>query len=87
MNRQTTQEWEFETLNVSADGAVLLVEITAPHMNLLGPELVRDLPQNMSGQYGARCQPKAVVAAATAPGVCSVTRAARCRCVRGTPPR
>ena len=34
---------EFETLNVQADGAVLLVEIAAPPMNLLGPELVRDL--------------------------------------------
>ena len=43
MNSQTTQEWEFETLNVSADGAVLHVEIAAPPMNLLGPELVRDL--------------------------------------------
>ncbi len=37
------QEWAFETLNVSADGAVLLAEIAAPPMNLLGPELVRDL--------------------------------------------
>ena len=35
--------WVFETLNVQADGAVLLVEIEAPPMNLLGPELVRDL--------------------------------------------
>ena len=35
--------WVFETLNVQADGAVLLVEIAAPPMNLLGPELVRDL--------------------------------------------
>jgi enoyl-CoA hydratase/carnithine racemase len=43
MDSQPTQEWEFETLNVSADGAVLLVEISAPPMNLLGPELVRDL--------------------------------------------
>jgi enoyl-CoA hydratase/carnithine racemase len=33
----------FETLKVSRDGAVLFVEITAPPMNLLGPELVRDL--------------------------------------------
>jgi len=33
----------FETLNVTTDGAVLLVEIAAPPMNLLGPELVRDL--------------------------------------------
>ena len=33
----------FDTLNVHADGAVLGVEIAAPPMNLLGPELVRDL--------------------------------------------
>jgi enoyl-CoA hydratase/carnithine racemase len=33
----------FETLNVRADGAVLFAEISAPPMNLLGPELVRDL--------------------------------------------
>jgi enoyl-CoA hydratase/carnithine racemase len=33
----------FETLDVRADGAVRFVEIAAPPMNLLGPELVRDL--------------------------------------------
>jgi enoyl-CoA hydratase/carnithine racemase len=33
----------FETLNVRSEGAVLFVEISAPPMNLLGPELVRDL--------------------------------------------
>jgi enoyl-CoA hydratase/carnithine racemase len=33
----------FETLHVRADGAILRVEIAAPPMNLLGPELVRDL--------------------------------------------
>src|SRR5262249_54568166 len=33
----------FETLRVSREGAVLFVEIAAPPMNLLGPELVRDL--------------------------------------------
>ena len=33
----------FETLTVRADGPVLIVEIAAPPMNLLGPELVRDL--------------------------------------------
>ena len=32
-----------ETLNVRTDGAVLFAEIAAPPMNLLGPELVRDL--------------------------------------------
>jgi enoyl-CoA hydratase/carnithine racemase len=33
----------FETLRVRAEGAVLFVDISAPPMNLLGPELVRDL--------------------------------------------
>ncbi len=33
----------FETLNVLREGAVLFVEISALPMNLLGPELVRDL--------------------------------------------
>jgi enoyl-CoA hydratase/carnithine racemase len=37
------QKWVFETLNVRADGGVLEVGIAAPPMNLLGPELVRDL--------------------------------------------
>src|ERR1044072_6410713 len=34
---------DFETLKVRRDGGVLFVEIAAPPMNLLGPELVRDL--------------------------------------------
>jgi Enoyl-CoA hydratase/isomerase len=33
----------FETLNVRKEGVVLFAEIAAPPMNLLGPELVRDL--------------------------------------------
>jgi enoyl-CoA hydratase/carnithine racemase len=33
----------FETLKVRSEGAVLFVEIAAPPMNLLGPDLVRDL--------------------------------------------
>ena len=33
----------FETLKVRKDCAVLFAEIAAPPMNLLGPELVRDL--------------------------------------------
>jgi enoyl-CoA hydratase/carnithine racemase len=33
----------FETLRVRREGGVLFVEIAAPPMNLLGPELVRDL--------------------------------------------
>jgi len=34
---------DFETLSVRKEGAVLFVRISAPPMNLLGPELVRDL--------------------------------------------
>jgi enoyl-CoA hydratase/carnithine racemase len=33
----------FETLIVRKEGAVLFVEIAAPPMNLMGPELIRDL--------------------------------------------
>src|SRR4051794_18630495 len=33
----------FETLQVSTEGPVLFAAISAPPMNLLGPELVRDL--------------------------------------------
>jgi enoyl-CoA hydratase/carnithine racemase len=33
----------FETLRVRREGGLLFVEIAAPPMNLLGPELVRDL--------------------------------------------
>ena len=39
----TTDRWTFETLTVQVDGGVLFAEIAAPPMNLLGPELVRDL--------------------------------------------
>jgi enoyl-CoA hydratase/carnithine racemase len=41
MNRSTSAE--FETLTVLAEDSVLFVTIDAPLMNLLGPELVRDL--------------------------------------------
>ncbi|TCC44771.1 enoyl-CoA hydratase/isomerase family protein [Kribbella pittospori] len=34
---------EYETLTVRRDGAVLVAGINSPPMNLLGPELVRDL--------------------------------------------
>ncbi|UAK26270.1 enoyl-CoA hydratase/isomerase family protein [Sphingomonas nostoxanthinifaciens] len=34
---------DYETLDLHADGAILFVTINAPPMNLLGPELVRDL--------------------------------------------
>jgi enoyl-CoA hydratase/carnithine racemase len=37
------EQWAFETLDVRAETGVLFVEINAPPMNLLGPELVRDL--------------------------------------------
>ncbi len=37
------QEITFETISARKDGAVLFAEILAPPMNLLGPELVRDL--------------------------------------------
>src|SRR5262249_8695126 len=33
----------FETLEMTRDGAVASVEISVPPMNLMGPELVRDL--------------------------------------------
>jgi enoyl-CoA hydratase/carnithine racemase len=39
----TSDSWGFETLTVNVDGPVLFAEIAAPPMNLLGPELVRDL--------------------------------------------
>lgn len=34
---------DFETLKIRGEGGVLFAEISAPPMNLLGPELVRDL--------------------------------------------
>jgi hypothetical protein len=40
---RTPDAWAFETITVHIDGPVLLAEILAPPMNLLGPELVRDL--------------------------------------------
>jgi enoyl-CoA hydratase/carnithine racemase len=39
----TPDSWTFETLTVQINGGVLFAEISAPPMNLLGPELVRDL--------------------------------------------
>jgi hypothetical protein len=33
----------FETLTARTEGGVLFAEIAAPPMNVLGPELVRDL--------------------------------------------
>ena len=39
----TAECWTFETLTARVEGPVLFVEIAAPPMNLLGPELVRDL--------------------------------------------
>src|SRR5262245_24056314 len=40
---------DFETLKVSKEDGVLFVEIAAPPMNLLGPELVRDLVTLIKG--------------------------------------
>jgi enoyl-CoA hydratase/carnithine racemase len=39
----TRDVWTFETITVVVDGPVLSADILAPPMNLLGPELVRDL--------------------------------------------
>jgi enoyl-CoA hydratase/carnithine racemase len=39
----TPGPWTFETLRVQPDGGVVFAAIAAPPMNLLGPELVRDL--------------------------------------------
>ena len=44
----------FETLTASREGGVLFAEILAPPMNLLGPELVRDLVSLYSGRRGRR---------------------------------
>src|SRR3954451_2574072 len=41
--RARPETWPFVMLDVEVEGAVLRVEIAAPPMNLLGPELVRDL--------------------------------------------
>ena len=38
----------FETLTVRREGAVLFAEILSPPMNLLGPDLVRDLVSSLS---------------------------------------
>jgi len=47
MSKATTNESDdqmiFEKLNVRREGQVLFVEISAPPMNLEGPELIRDL--------------------------------------------
>src|ERR1700722_3225082 len=38
-----TQQATFEAISTQQEGGVLFAEIAAPPMNLLGPELVRDL--------------------------------------------
>ena len=38
----------FETLTVHKEGGVLFVEMKSPPMNLLGPELIRDLVSHMA---------------------------------------
>ena len=40
---RSSPEVEYETITVRDEGAVLFAELLAPPMNLLGPELVRDL--------------------------------------------
>jgi len=48
---------DFETLKVSRESGVLFVEISAPPMNLLGPELVRDLVSLIQrAEADATCQ-------------------------------
>jgi len=48
---------DFETLKVSRESGVLFVEISAPPMNLLGPELVRDLVSLIQrAEADASCQ-------------------------------
>jgi enoyl-CoA hydratase/carnithine racemase len=42
-NRSTGDHWSLATINGRQEGAVLFAAIDAPPMNLLGPELVRDL--------------------------------------------
>ena len=42
-DKSQNESMVFETLKVSREGQVLFVEISAPTMNLLGPELIRDL--------------------------------------------
>ena len=58
---------DFETLKVRREGAVLFVEISAPPMNLMGPELIRDLvsliqqaeaDDSCSGARVQECQPR-----------------------------
>src|SRR6195256_4754802 len=34
---------DFETLKIRREGSILFVEIDAPPMNVMGPELIRDL--------------------------------------------
>jgi enoyl-CoA hydratase/carnithine racemase len=41
--KSTPREMAFESLTVRVEGGVLFADIAAPPMNLLGPELVRDL--------------------------------------------
>jgi hypothetical protein len=43
INSRTEITMNFETIKVRQEGAVLFAEMSAPPMNLLGPELVHDL--------------------------------------------
>ena len=50
---------DFETLRVRDEGSVLFADIAAPPMNLLGPELVRDLVSLIQARRGGRRRPGA----------------------------
>jgi hypothetical protein len=43
IHERGTQQSRFETITANKEGGVLFAEITAPPMNLMEPELVRDL--------------------------------------------
>src|SRR4029078_12731792 len=43
LSGQRVRGEEVDTITTSSEGGVLFAEIVAPPMNLLGPELVRDL--------------------------------------------
>src|SRR5262245_49097189 len=48
-SQERAMDFRFETLKVIREGGVLFVNIAAPPMNLLGPELVRDLVSLIQG--------------------------------------
>ena len=46
-----------KTIKVRQEGAVLFAEMSSPPMNLLGPELVRDLAQMLGELDGPVARP------------------------------